>query len=229
MSKVPMPKSTFPNPDLAVLAHELRTPLTAIIGYAEAMIGGPLGPVENAKHREYLESVLASARHALSLVDGLQRGPESAPIEPADLAEIAKTCVAAVQPIADARSIALTFEAVAGLPPVKAGEQALRQVLFNLLSNALKFTPPGGKVRVAVAMDKGAAQLAVSDTGTGLNAETLARLLRDRPAEASLKVGGLGLPVSRALIAGFDGELTIESQPGQGSIFSIRIPLWQNS
>ena len=221
------------DPLLAELAHELRTPLTAIIGFAEAMVGEPLGPIENPKHMEYLKIILHSARHALSLVDDLQQldrpGDTVKQLGLVDVGSVAEICVATMQPLALARSIALQFNGKAGLPPVLASERALKQVMFNLLSNALKFSDPRGHVSVEVTDERRNIKILVSDQGRGMDAATLSHVARGEPVAngpgGAPPTGRLGLAVSRALVEGFDGRLEFESAPGSGTRAIVLIPV----
>ncbi|HVX39037.1 MAG TPA: ATP-binding protein [Gemmatimonadaceae bacterium] len=219
---------------LAMMSHELRTPLNAIDGYAELLELGIHGAVSEAQ-RETLRRIRASERHLLGLVNGVLNYAriEAANVHfelrdvPLQLALGA--CEALVSPQARARGLALTWPTVERGLMVRADEEKLQQVLLNVLSNAVKFTDEGGAVTVACDATADTVLVHVRDTGCGIPREQLghifepfvqvdARLTRTRDGV------GLGLSISRELARGMGGDLTVTSDVGAGSTFTLRLP-----
>ena len=221
---------------LATMSHELRTPLNAIGGYTELMAMGLRGPL-TAQQRDDLERIRRSQAHLLALINAvlnfarLEAGHVT--FEPADFAmdALVREAVELVEPQARARELAL--RAAEG-PAVVAHADAdkVRQVVLNLLSNALKFTPPGGAVTVwCEAEEEGRrAAIHVRDTGIGIAAEQLGQVFDPfvqvgRSLSTPTEGAGLGLAISRDLARAMGGELTVESAPGAGSTFTLVLPL----
>ncbi|MFL5385395.1 MAG: ATP-binding protein [Longimicrobiaceae bacterium] len=223
-------KSAF----LAVMSHELRTPLNAIGGYVQLLEMGIHGPVTEAQ-REALGRVERSQKHLLRLINDvlnlarIESGRVEFMIEAVDLAALMEEVTPMVEPQLRAKELALGV----GVPPgtvARADREKVQQILINLLSNALKFTPAGGRVRVdAEAAGEGVVRLAVADTGIGIPAEKQASVFdpfvqvdmsRTRRSEGS----GLGLAISRDLARGMGGDLAVESTPGEGSTFTLTLP-----
>lgn len=214
---------------VAKLAHELKTPLTAIAAAAEIMRDERLGKMKNARYLSYAADIHESATHALDVIGSLlsDRYKAAAPasrLVALDLnAIVARTC-SSVQALADSCGLTLSFDADTVRPHVVANPTALRQILLNLLTNAIKFTPARGEVRVATGRtDDGRVSLVVSDTGCGMQAsatgakQTLAAELRPAWARGS----GIGLPLVEALVRDMGAEIKIESAPQQGTIATI--------
>jgi signal transduction histidine kinase len=217
----------------ALVSHELRTPLTAILGYVELLLGEEdAGDGERDRHLEVIER---NARRLLRLVGDLlfaaQVEAGSLLLEPGsvDLPELVRESIAPAQPLARQHGIELHAE-VEPLARCRGDRDRLAQVLDNLISNALKFTPPGGRVTVRLASDQGAALLAVRDSGLGIPPEEIPRLFdrfyRATNATARAVPGaGLGLTIVRAIVEGHDGVVQVESQLGSGTTVTIRLPL----
>lgn len=202
----------------AWLAHELRTPLSAVIAYAEVLKNEHFGPLPSPRYRAYARDIYESARHALGVVDSMLRGDRVRaavpPLAFADLdpACVVESCLTVARPLADQAGLALGAELAPQLPRIVADEVSLRQMLLNLLANAIKFARPGDQVTVAVAYDgEGPLTISVADTGPGIDAAPKAD-----PAGL-----GLGLPLTRALAAANGAALSIESAPGRGTRVSI--------
>lgn len=220
-----------------VMAHELRTPLTAVRGYTDMLLRGLAGPLP-ARVAEYLEHVRGASGRMLDLADVLldyariESGTEQLQLEPVELAAVVARAVADVRPRADARGLALSVDvpALEGARRVWADAEKLQQALGNYLDNAVKFTPAGGSIRVAVhGGDDGFARVSVADTGIGLSREQLPRVWdRFYQADASLTrpYGGLGLGLSivRHLVALHGGRAWAESRGlGEGSTFWLTL------
>jgi signal transduction histidine kinase len=220
---------------LATLAHDIRSPLGAIDGYCWNMEDGLYGPITDEQRRA-LARVRMSGRHLLSLLDNvmdmarLDAGSVPLSVEPLRLADVSREAVDIVMPAAIAKLQRLEQS---GAPDVVVlGDRArIRQVLVNLLGNAVKFTPQGGGISVVTAERPadGASwgEVRVTDTGPGIPVAERSSVFEPyyRGEGAAKAPGiGLGLAISRALVAHMGGELTLESQVGVGSSFAIRLP-----
>jgi len=218
----------------AVLSHELRTPLQAIFGYTELLVR-ELGESATAASRDYLHRIERSERHLLDLInnildfDRMTRGSAVQPdVGPLPVPEVLGSLEAMMSTQAVDRGIALTVEC-ADAALVAAGDRAMvQQVMVNLVSNALKFTPEGGHVTVDARRTADATiAIMVCDTGRGIPPDELERIfepftqvsLRD-----SRQGAGLGLAISRNIARSLGGELSAESTPGQGSRFTLTLP-----
>jgi signal transduction histidine kinase len=211
----------------AKLAHELRTPLSAVIAYAEVLKDQHFGPVGNARYREYAGNIYDSARHALGVVDGMLASSPTASGLPElaftdlDPVCIVANCLAVARPLADQAGLELVSEIGSRTPRIVADEVALKQMLLNLLTNAIKFARRGDRVTVAVAYELGGPlRIAVADTGPGMNEPPLA-LEGGKAVIGRSKVGnaglGIGLPLTRALAEANGAALVIDSAPGRGT------------
>jgi signal transduction histidine kinase len=219
---------------LAIMSHELRTPLNAIGGYAELMELGIHGPV-TTEQRQSLERIQQSQRHLLGLINqvlnytridaGVVR------YEPTDV-DVGQALVAAeslVLPQMRARSLKYTFGGCAEPLTARADYEKMQQVVLNLLTNAIKFTEPGGEVRVSCAGGGGMVAITVTDTGIGISAEKLPSIFEpfvqvDQRHTRSHEGVGLGLAISRDLARGMGGDLVAVSTLGQGSTFTLTLP-----
>ena len=219
---------------LANMSHELRTPLNAIIGFSEVLAEGLFGDV-NDKQAEYLTDILESGRHLLSLINDIldlskiEAGRMD--LEPTlfDLPAAIDNTLILVRERAQRREIRLSRAVDDRLGTIRADERKVKQVLLNLLSNALKFTPEGGKVDVRAREKAGAAEVSVADTGVGISPEDQQAVFEEfRQVGASSKKSegtGLGLAISRKLIELHGGRLWLESALGAGSTFTFTLPL----
>ncbi len=210
---------------LADVSHELRTPLTVIQGNVEGMIDG-LYPAD----REHLERVLAETRQLERLVEDLRTlsladaGALPLHREPVDLAVLAADVIAGFEPQARAEQVSLELEAASNVPSLSLDPRRIRQVLANLVSNALRHTPPGGRVTVSVQTLPNALELGVSDTGAGMDREAVAHAF-DRFWRSGDKAGaGLGLAIVRDLVRAHGGDVSLESNPGAGTTVRCRFP-----
>ncbi|HLM68631.1 MAG TPA: ATP-binding protein, partial [Longimicrobium sp.] len=222
---------------LAVMSHELRTPLNAIGGYAELMEMGIRGPI-TPQQREDLRRVQTSQRHLLGLINEvlnyakLETGTVHYDLADVAVGEALSSAEALVAPQANAKGLALRVDCPEAGLAVRADEEKLRQVLANLLSNAVKFTAPGGRVRLWCDRDADGthACFGVSDTGIGLAADKLEAVFEPfvqiRSDLTRTEEGtGLGLAISRSIAEAMNGSLTAESTPGEGSTFTLRLPI----
>jgi signal transduction histidine kinase len=219
---------------LSTLSHELRTPLSAIMGWAHLLQGRRLGPDDTHRAIETIvrnaslqERMIGELLDMSSLLNGCLR----LAVAPVDLRGVVEDAVTTGRAYARAKGVDLRLASPTSAIAVLGDATRLQQVVWSLLSNAIKFTPAGGRVRVQVAPAKPHAQIVVSDTGSGLDPELLTRLFsRFSRADASstrpTRGLGLGLAVARGLVELHDGQLAAESPgPGQGSTFTVRLPL----
>jgi anti-sigma regulatory factor (Ser/Thr protein kinase) len=216
----------------AWLAHELRTPLSAVIAYAEILKDEHFGPLANARYKAYARDVYHSARLALSVVDNMLQGDPTRSLVPplafADLepVRVVESCLTVARPLAERAHLAIGGQYAPHLPRIFADELSLKQMLLNLLTNAIKFARPGDRVTVAVTCE-GAERLAISvtDTGPGMVRDAgqpaCADALSHGPARHPAAGLGLGLPLTRALAAANGAVFDIASEPGKGTRATI--------
>jgi two-component system, cell cycle sensor histidine kinase PleC len=215
----------------AWLAHELRTPLSAIIAYAEILKDEHFGPLASARYKGYARDIYESARHGLGVVDSLLRGdPTRSLVPPLAVAEleparVVESCLTVVRPLAERAGLVLLAKFAPDLPRVVADELSLKQMLLNLLANAIKFARVGDRVTIAVGRAGAGLDICVADTGPGMAANgALAPWANPSPAGRFRGDGaglGLGLPLTRALAAANGAALSIESAPGEGTRATI--------
>jgi PAS domain S-box-containing protein len=219
---------------LAKISHEIRTPLSAILGFAEVMLEERFGPVGNDRYKEYLKDVHASGSHVISLVNDLldlakiEAGRLELSFTGVGLNDLVSSCVSLLQPQAARDRIVMRMSFAPKLPPVVADERSMRQIVLNLVSNAIKFTDAGGQVIVSTAMtDRGEVAFRVRDTGIGMTPEEVEAALEPfRQLATSRKRGGtgLGLPLTKALVEANRGALQISSRPSEGTLVEVIFP-----
>jgi cell cycle sensor histidine kinase DivJ len=220
---------------LAHMSHEIRTPLNAIIGFSDVMKQRLFGPMP-ARYAEYADLIQDSGRHLLDLVGDvldiskIEADRYDLKLEPMDARDVAASTTKLVGLRAEEAGIRLRLDC--GLAPlqVRADRRALRQILLNLLSNALKFTPKGGEVRLALRSEAGDLVLEIADTGAGMTEEELRRVgapyQQAGSAGATAERGsGLGLSLVAALAQLHGGALEIESALGKGTTARVRLPV----
>ncbi|MGZ4257608.1 MAG: sensor histidine kinase [Gaiellaceae bacterium] len=218
---------------VGLVSHELRTPLTSIRGYLDLLVdAAPDTPAE--RRQDFLEIVDRNANRLLTLIDDLLfitqigAGKLVLELDELELASVARECAAAAQPLARERQIA--FEVVEYASPiVKADRSRLTQVLDNLISNALKFTPPGGRVELRIDCDETSAKLEVTDTGIGIAESDLPHMFSPffraaSASSASIPGTGLGLAISKGIVETHGGAISVRSEEGRGSTFRIELP-----
>jgi PAS domain S-box-containing protein len=219
---------------ISVISHEFRTPLTAIIGYTDLLSTGVSGELSPTQARQ-LDRIRTSAWHLTQMVDEiltfsrLEAGRETLTFETVDAAAIARESTALVGPAAATKGLGIACELPDDAVEVRTDSGKLRQVLLNLLGNAVKFTERGG-VTLRVRRSDTAVEFTVRDTGIGIPTEHLESIFERfwQGARTSTHVvsgAGLGLTVSRRLVQLLGGELTVESAVGSGSTFTFRLPL----
>ena len=219
---------------LASMSHELRTPLGAIIGYMELLEGEMVGPVPDLQ-KNYLGRVRSAARHLISIIEEIltfsriEAGKEEVHVEVLDAVPLARAVGELFEPQAIQKGIALTVSLPA--EPVMVGTDAtkLRQILINLLGNAMKFTD-AGEVALEMSATHDRMRFVIRDTGPGITAADLGRIFDpftqvDQSLKRSQGGTGLGLPVSRRLAHLLGGDLAVESVPDEGTTFTLWLPL----
>jgi PAS domain S-box-containing protein len=221
---------------LASMSHELRTPLTGILGLSEALAEGVYGPIDG-RQADALGRIDESGRHLLALINDIldiakvQAGKLELERHPVSLTDLCRASLRLVQEPARRKGIGTSVTIAPGLPPLVADERRLKQVLVNLLTNAVKFTPDGGSVGVEV--DRSAAgdgvRLAVWDTGIGIAPEDQARLFQpfvqlDSRLSRQHVGTGLGLALVQGLVGLHGGEVHLESEVGRGARFTVTLP-----
>jgi signal transduction histidine kinase len=223
-------KDTF----VASVSHELRTPLTSIRGFLEVVLEGEAGEL-NEEQNELLRIVERNADRLLALVGDLlfvaqlDAGELELELRDSDLAEIAAGAVEGMRPWAEAKAISLDLETDPQLP-IRADANRLGQLLDNLVSNAVKFTPEGGRIRVSARLLDNAAVLEVADTGIGIPARDQAQLFErffraSTATEHAIQGTGLGLSISKAIAEAHEGRIAVESSEGKGTTFVVTLPL----
>jgi len=219
---------------LANMSHELRTPLNAIIGFSEVLVDRMFGEL-NEKQEEYLKDIYASGTHLLSLINEIldlskiEAGRMELELTDFDLPTAIDNALTLVRERAGRRGIALHMTVDERLGEVRADERKVKQVLLNLLSNGLKFTPEGGRIEVAAALKDGAVEVSVSDTGVGIAPEDQEAVFEEfrqvGTADKKAEGTGLGLTLCRKFIELHGGRIWVKSELGHGSTFTFTIPV----
>ena len=217
---------------LASMSHELRTPLNAIIGYSDVLLqrfAGGLMP----KQEEYIHNILDSGRHQLALVNDIldlskvEAGRMELELSAFSLVDAATSALALVRVQAVARSIRLELVIDPEITTIRADERKVKQILVNLLANAVKFTPAGGRVGIRARRTNGAIEIAVHDTGKGISSEEQTRIFEEfAQAKATGVTGegtGLGLTLAERLVVLHGGRIWVQSAVGKGSTFSFTL------
>jgi two-component system, cell cycle sensor histidine kinase PleC len=219
---------------LANMSHELRTPLNAIIGFSEVMEQQIFGPIAIAKYLDYARDIHRSGQYLLDVINDIldmskiEAGRIKLEVARFDVVAMIEDALRLVAPRALEGGVRIARALPASLD-VTADRRALKQVLINILANGVKFTPEGGQVTVAVKAAGGATEIAISDTGIGIEASELPKL--GRPFEQvenqftkTRSGSGLGLAISKSLVELHDGTIEIDSEPGRGTTVTIVIP-----
>ena len=225
-------KSSF----LANMSHELRTPLNAINGFSEIIADLRFGPQAIAQYQDYARDIQKSGEHLLDLINSIldlakiEAGRMDLHEEPVDLAACVHALLRMVEPAAAAKPVSLTFDAPHEPLVLMADEQKLRQSLLNVLSNAIKFTPAGGAVRLWIERHPQEVALVVRDTGIGIRPEDQWRVFSpfvqvDSVLTRRAAGTGLGMPLTKSLIELHGGRVTLESAEGCGTTVAIRLPI----
>ncbi len=225
-------KSAF----LANMSHELRTPLNAINGFSEILVDEMYGPLGDERYKGYAQDILASGKHLLDMITDIldmakiEAGKMTVDLHPIDIVDPVDAAIRMIRRRAEEKDIDLKMIANSGLPLVEADHRAIRQMILNLVSNAIKFTDKGGEIRVTVDQKGSDLRIAVRDNGIGIPADALPRLgepfeqvsdTRDRNFDGT----GLGLALTKSFAEMHGGRLTIASEEGRGTQVSFFLPI----
>jgi signal transduction histidine kinase len=220
---------------VGVASHELKTPINVIIGYLELLQEGIYGEL-TPKQKEVLQTITKQANTLTRLVKRLldisrfEAGGGTIDVREVDLQRLLRTLESSFSVLANQRDIAFTVEHGQDLPhKVYWDEDRINEVLGNLLSNAFKFTPRGGKVALNVGSDENRVVITVTDTGAGIAPEQLPHIFdkffqADNQAQAATKGTGLGLAIAKEIVEAHGGKITVESRVGEGTTFVVTLP-----
>ena len=220
---------------LANMSHELRTPMNAIIGFTQLMHDGKVGAVSPA-HQEYLGDILGSSKHLLQLINDVldlakvEAGKMEFTPEPVNLTKLIKEVRQILQTLSASKRLTIDIEVAPAVEELVIDPAKLKQVLYNYLSNAIKFTAEGGYITIrGLAVDADSFRLEVEDTGTGIQPEDIDKLFVEfqqlEPTTTKRHQGtGLGLALTKRIVEAQGGSVGVQSKPGQGSIFSAILP-----
>jgi PAS domain S-box-containing protein len=221
---------------LSRMSHEIRTPLNAIIGFSDVMMNERFGPLGNERYKDYLQDIHRSGNLVLSLVNDLldiskiEAGGQSFDFRAIELNAIVEEAVGMMQPQASRERVLIRTSYGYDLPQLVADERSIKQIVLNLVSNAIRFTDAGGQVIVSTSYEQnGDLTLKVRDTGIGMNENELEDALRPYRQVGQKPVAeaggtGLGLPLARALAESNKGDFRIRSTPGEGTVIEIAFP-----
>ncbi len=228
-------KSTF----LATVSHELRTPLNAIIGFANFILTDPYGPVTPVRYRNYIHDIATSGEHLLKLINDIldmsrvEAGRLELRYSLIDPIEVMQSTLRMMKPQIDRSQHQVTLDVDPGLPEISADERAIKQILVNLVSNAVKFTPSGGRIVLrASSKTDDTIQIEVRDNGIGIAPEKIAFVKTpfgqvDSSLSRQYDGTGLGLPLVEAFVDAHGGTFTLESTLGQGTTAIVVLPILQ--
>jgi signal transduction histidine kinase len=217
------------------MSHELRTPLNAIIGFAELMHKGRVGPI-SSEHQEYLGDILTSSRHLHRLINDVldlakvESGKMEFRPEVVDVGKLIGEVRDILRGLAASKGLRVATDSPPELGAVTIDPARLKQVLYNYLSNAIKFTPEGGRVTICASpAGPDLFRIEVQDTGIGVSPESLSKLFvefqqLDASAAKKYQGTGLGLALTKRIVEAQGGRVEVQSAPGQGSTFAAILP-----
>ena len=220
---------------LASLSHELRTPLNAVIGFSDLIAREAEGPVGTPSYRQYAANVRDSGQHVLELINEIldharaEAGALTIEEGPCDLEDAADFAVRMLTPRAEHAGVLLSAAVAPAVRNLYGDDRRIRQILLNLIANAVKYTPSGGSVTLSAALDEGAPVIRVIDTGLGIPAEDIDRVLEPfaragNAANRGVEGAGLGLPLTKRLVELHGGTLSLRSTLGVGTTVTVRLP-----
>jgi signal transduction histidine kinase len=217
------------------MSHELRTPLNAIIGFSEVIKDRLFGAAID-KYADYARDIFTSGRHLLAIINDIldvskiEAGQMELYEEDVEIAAVLESAIQLLKQKIDAAKVHLTVESDADLPTIHADERKLKQIVMNLVSNAVKFTPAGGDVAVLSSVDEaGDLSIEVRDTGIGMAPEEIPKALAafgqvDSSLARKHEGTGLGLPLVKALVEMHGGRFTLTSERGRGTSAIVTLP-----
>ena len=222
---------------LANMSHELRTPLNAINGFSEIMSSEMFGPLGHARYKEYAADILGSGQHLLSLINDIldmskiEAGKMTLRFDQVALDEVVEDTLRLVRQRVDKAGLKVR-QHLPALPEIEADFRALKQILLNLLTNAVKFTPQGGTITISAALTDANVHITVTDTGIGIDDKDLERLARpfeqiENQFSKTREGTGLGLALTKSLIGMHHGRMEIASKVGEGTTVTVSLPLHQ--
>ena len=221
---------------LANMSHELRTPLNSVIGFSDILAGETFGPLGKPEYQEYAKDINDSGKHLLDLINDIldvsriEADGLSLEESKTDVAMTATSCCRLVRERANRAGLELNLEIEDSLPALLADERRVKQILINLLANAIKFTPRDGKVALKVKIDgDGRMIFIVSDTGIGIAADNIQKVMSvfgqaDGSLARKYEGAGLGLPLSKNLAKMHGGDMVVKSKPGVGTTVTVHFP-----
>ena len=219
---------------LANVNHELRTPVSAIIGYARLVLRATEGQISPLQ-RENLQDLLNNAERLLNQIDSLlefskiEAGKMEVHVEPVKVNEVIQGAISTIEPTLNGANVRIIREIASDLPVLNTDREKLRQIVLNLLDNAVKFTERG-EIKIAASQQNGSFQLVVSDTGIGIPKEELNKIFEefhrgDSSSTKNYRGTGLGLAIVKQFVNLLGGEVAVESEVGKGSVFTVTLPL----
>jgi PAS domain S-box-containing protein len=221
---------------LGSMSHELRTPLNAIIGFSDAMKSQIYGAIENPKYEEYIDLIYGSGKHLLQLINdildvsAIEAGELSVEEVAVDMGDIISACQSLVEQRAAVAGVCIYTKIPDAPPPLFIDERRIKQIILNLLTNSIKFTPEGGSITIECSLnEKGDLILSVADTGIGMTGEDISIALTqfgqvDQSLIRNNEGTGLGLPITKSLVEMHDGTMDVFSAPGEGTKVTLTFP-----
>lgn len=220
---------------LANVSHELRTPLNAIIGFSEMIRDGLVGPQGSPKYAEYIHDIHGSGMHLMELINDIldlskaEAGSIEGQPRETSVDDTIQSCLKVIAPKAQSAQVKVYPDLQPDLPLLWIDTKHLRQIVTNILSNAVKFTPEGGEVTISTRADDDGVAILIHDTGIGMAAEDIPKALSpfgqiDSSLARKYNGTGLGLPLTKRLVENYEGELRIDSAFGEGTLITIQFP-----
>jgi PAS domain S-box-containing protein len=220
---------------LANMSHELRTPLNSIIGFSDVMLEGIAGKVD-AKQERYLNHISNSGRHLLNIINDIldiskvEAGKMELEPDIIDVEAVIKEIVTITETLASRKKIRVITELCENMPNVLADRSKLRQIMYNLMGNAIKFTGEGGKISIITDFRENKLYVSVTDTGIGISREDQKKLFKpfsqiDASISRTYEGTGLGLALVKELVELHGGKIWVQSEPGRGSKFTFELPV----
>ncbi|PIT70375.1 PAS domain-containing sensor histidine kinase [Bartonella tribocorum] len=243
--KVPSEEKKAEESKIVGVIHEIRTPLNVLIGFAEIMKEGRFGSIENERYHGYLRDIISSGKHILSLINellecskanysGSNNQIDSSPIaEKFDVISCLRATIAFLETQANHNGIIMRIVAPPHVPFIPVSQQMFRQIIWNLLSNAIRFTPLGGQIIIHVSYRKERVKISVSDNGIGMSEEEIVQALQPygqverkdgRSGDGAFMGTGLGLPMCKAMVEESGGEFLLFSKPNHGTTVEMFFP-----
>ncbi len=222
---------------LATMSHELRTPLNAIIGLSEMISSEVMGPLANARYADYVRDIHRAGRHLLDLVTDvldtsrIEVGGYRLVLAPIRAKDVVDETHRIVAPLAAERGVRIDHAVGGDLPPIRGDRRALRQILINVMSNAVKYTLPGGAIVIRAEADAAFVAIVVADTGSGIRPEDMPHVIEpfyragDVYTSGAAGGAGLGLSIANGLVQAHGGSLAIASKVGEGTTVTLRFPI----